>query len=59
MQLITDAINCLLLPPIQSIQQLDLLTFHNQRLTKRIESLQDASKAVSDVKSFVPSTVKL
>ncbi|CAG8554787.1 1518_t:CDS:10 [Paraglomus brasilianum] len=39
-----------------SIQQLDLLTFHNQRLTKRIESLQDASKAVSDVKSFVPST---
>ncbi|CAG8506143.1 8379_t:CDS:10 [Paraglomus occultum] len=28
-----------------SIQQLDLLTFHNQRLTKRIESLQDANKA--------------
>ncbi|CAG8547090.1 4721_t:CDS:10 [Ambispora leptoticha] len=25
-----------------SLQQLDLLTFHNQRLTKRIESLQEA-----------------
>ncbi|CAG8718196.1 3440_t:CDS:10, partial [Gigaspora rosea] len=28
-----------------SLQQLDLLTFHNQRLTKRIESLQDSSAA--------------
>ncbi|CAG8437415.1 1711_t:CDS:10 [Scutellospora calospora] len=28
-----------------SLQQLDLLTFHNQRLTKRIESLQDSSTA--------------
>ncbi|RHZ51962.1 hypothetical protein Glove_467g10 [Diversispora epigaea] len=28
-----------------SIQQLDLLTFHNQRLTKRIECLQDSGTA--------------
>ncbi|KAG9295922.1 hypothetical protein G9A89_006661 [Geosiphon pyriformis] len=28
-----------------SLQQLDLLTFHNQRLTKRIESLQDSGNA--------------
>ncbi|CAG8581998.1 17742_t:CDS:10, partial [Funneliformis caledonium] len=28
-----------------SIQQLDLLTFHNQRLTKRIESLQDSGNS--------------
>ncbi|CAG8690655.1 16581_t:CDS:2, partial [Dentiscutata heterogama] len=28
-----------------SQQQLDLLTFHNQRLTKRIESLQDSTAA--------------
>ncbi|RIB25273.1 hypothetical protein C2G38_508491 [Gigaspora rosea] len=41
-----------------SLQQLDLLTFHNQRLTKRIESLQESSAAKSSPGWLVGSAKK-
>ncbi|CAG8485377.1 4707_t:CDS:10 [Scutellospora calospora] len=41
-----------------SLQQLDLLTFHNQRLTKRIENLQESSAAKSSPGWLVGSAKK-
>lgn len=41
-----------------SLQQLDLLTFHNQRLTKRIESLQESSAAKSSPGWLIGSAKK-
>ncbi|CAG8637777.1 3992_t:CDS:2, partial [Dentiscutata heterogama] len=41
-----------------SLQQLDLLTFHNQRLTKRIESLQETSSAKSSPGWLIGSAKK-
>ncbi|CAG8723524.1 33532_t:CDS:10, partial [Racocetra persica] len=41
-----------------SLQELDLLTFHNQRLTKRIENLQDSSAAKSSPGWLVGSAKK-